>query len=165
MPGASVRMLLRCSEPSPATVAWHASTALAVDVCETHLGGEPVGFIIGLEYGHPIDPMGDTGLFGNLQLIGGMFNPDLVPMPIGGHFVTGPKQAAMATTDFLKPKHVIPVHYGTNPLLAGTPAQCQEALGKSATQVHALNPGDKIEFRPARGGRRLIRRPPRRAAR
>lgn len=112
---------------------------------ETHVGGEPVGFIIELENGFRIYHMGDTGLFGDMKMIGERFKPDLLLIPIGGHYVMGPTEAAMAT-EMIKPKHAIPVHYGTNPLLAGTPAQYQEALGKSGTVVHPMNPGDKLEF-------------------
>jgi len=113
---------------------------------ETHVGGEPVGFIIELENGFKIYHMGDTGLFGDMKMIGELFKPDLLMIPIGGHFVMGPKEAAMATKDLIKPKYAIPIHYGTNPLLAGTPAQYQEALGTTGTKVFAINPGEKVEF-------------------
>jgi L-ascorbate metabolism protein UlaG (beta-lactamase superfamily) len=113
---------------------------------ETHVGGEPVGFIIELENGFKIYHMGDTGLFGDLKMIGDLHQPDLVMIPIGGHFVMGPKEAALAIKDYVKPKYAIPIHYGTNPLLVGTPAQFQEALGSGTTKVFPVNPGDKVEF-------------------
>jgi L-ascorbate metabolism protein UlaG (beta-lactamase superfamily) len=113
---------------------------------ETHVGGEPVGFIIELENGFRIYHMGDTGLFGDMKMIGELYKPDLLLIPIGGHFVMGPKEAAMATNDFIKPKYALPIHYGTTPQLAGTPAQYQEALGKSTTKVFPINPGEKLEF-------------------
>ena len=90
--------------------------------------------------------MGDTGLFGDMKMIGELYKPDLLLIPIGGHFVMGPKEAAMATNDFIKPKYALPIHYGTTPQLAGTPAQYQEALGKSTTKVFPINPGEKLEF-------------------
>ena len=113
---------------------------------ETHVGGEPVGFIIELENGFRIYHMGDTGVFGDMKWIGEYYKPDLIMIPIGGHFVMGPKEAALVTKEFLKPKYAIPMHYGTNPLLAGTPAQYQEALGTTSTKVFPMNPGDKLEF-------------------
>jgi L-ascorbate metabolism protein UlaG (beta-lactamase superfamily) len=67
-------------------------------------------------------------------------------MPVGGHFVLGPKEAALVTRESLKPRFVIPIHYGTNPLMVGTPAQYIEALGSTSTKVYPLKPGDKVEF-------------------
>lgn len=114
---------------------------------ETHVGGEPGGFIIELENGFKIWHMGDTGVFGDMKLIADMYKPDLVLMPIGGgQFVMNPSDAAMATREFIHPKAVIPMHYGTNPLLPGTPAEYSKALGASATKVLALQPGDTADF-------------------
>lgn len=113
---------------------------------ETHVGGEPVGFIIELENGFKIYHMGDTGLFGDMKLIGEYYKPDLVMIPIGGHFVMDPKDAAKATNEFLRPKYAIPMHYGTNPFLKGTPQEYMEALGSSSTKVFPINPGDKLRF-------------------
>ncbi|HEV7617018.1 MAG TPA: metal-dependent hydrolase [Burkholderiaceae bacterium] len=113
---------------------------------ETHVGGEPVGYIIELENGFKIYHMGDTGLFGDMAFIGQYYKPDLVLIPIGGHFVMHPKEAAVATKDFIKPKFAIPIHYGTTPVLKGTPAEYIKALGSSSTKVFPINPGDKLEF-------------------
>lgn len=113
---------------------------------ETHVGGEPIGYIIELENGFKIYHMGDTGLFGDMKLIADYYKPDLVMIPIGGHFVMSPKDAAYATNEWLKPKHAIPMHYGTIPVLKGTPREYIEALGSTSTKVHAINPGDKLEF-------------------
>jgi L-ascorbate metabolism protein UlaG (beta-lactamase superfamily) len=113
---------------------------------ETHVGGEPVGFIIELENGLKIYHMGDTGLFGDMRWIGEYDKPDVILIPIGGHFVMNPQDAAVATRDFLKPKHAIPIHYGTFPVLRGTPEEYVRALGQTPTKVHSLNPGDKVTF-------------------
>jgi L-ascorbate metabolism protein UlaG (beta-lactamase superfamily) len=113
---------------------------------ETHFGGEPVGFIIELENGFKIYHMGDTGLFGDMKLIGEYYNPDLILMPIGGHFVMDPRDAAKATKEFLRPRYVIPMHYGTIPQLKGTPAEYLEALGNFPVKVFPINPGDKLRF-------------------
>jgi L-ascorbate metabolism protein UlaG (beta-lactamase superfamily) len=112
----------------------------------TYPGGEPAGFIIELENGFKIYHMGDTGLFGDMKLIGDYYKPDLILMPIGGHFVMDPKDAAYATREFLKPKFVIPMHYGTTPVLKGTPQEYLAALGQTTTKVFVMNPGDKLEF-------------------
>ena len=113
---------------------------------EIHVGGEPAGFIIELENGFKIYHMGDTGLFGDLRLIAGYYRPDLVLIPIGGHFVMDPKDAAYATREYLKPRYVIPIHYGTNPMLTGTPEEYVEALGELPTEVLRLKPGETARF-------------------
>jgi L-ascorbate metabolism protein UlaG (beta-lactamase superfamily) len=115
---------------------------------ETHVGGEPVGYVIELENGFRIYHMGDTGLFGDLKLIGERYKPDLVLIPIGGHFVLDPVDAAYAIREYLKPRAAIPMHYGTTPLLKGTPDEFTAALGAgaTATRVIALKPGETTEF-------------------
>ncbi|MCD6076983.1 MAG: hypothetical protein K0R89_921, partial [Ramlibacter sp.] len=83
-------------------------------------GGEPVGFVIEMENGFKVWHMGDTGVFGDMRLIGDMYRPDLVLAPIGNHFVMSPQDAAMAMRDMVRPKYAIPIHYGTTPQLRGT---------------------------------------------
>lgn len=113
---------------------------------ETMVGGEPVGYIIELENGFKIYHMGDTGLFGDMEFIASYYKPDLLMIPIGGHFVMSPKDAAYATSHYFKPKFAIPMHYGTNPFLKGTPKEYMDALGQSSTKVFPINPGDKLTF-------------------
>jgi L-ascorbate metabolism protein UlaG (beta-lactamase superfamily) len=119
----------------------------ATDKEATYYGGEPVGYIIELENGFKIWHMGDTGLFGDMRMIGEKYKPDLVIIPIGGHFTMGPEDAAIAVRDMIKPRYAIPVHYGTFPLLAGTPAAFSAALGASSTtRVIVPEPGQKVDF-------------------
>jgi L-ascorbate metabolism protein UlaG (beta-lactamase superfamily) len=113
---------------------------------ETHVGGEPLGFIIELENGFRIYHMGDTGLFGDMKFIAEYYKPDLVLIPIGGNFTMGPADAAFAIREWIKPKTVIPMHYGTNPLAKGMPSELVHALGASSTRVLVLKPGEKVEF-------------------
>ena len=112
----------------------------------TYPGGEPAGFIVEMENGFKLYHMGDTGLFGDMRLIGEYYKPDLIMIPIGGHFVMDPKDAAYATSQMLKPKYAIPFHYGTFPVLKGTPQEYQAALGQTTTQVFPISPGDKLQF-------------------
>jgi L-ascorbate metabolism protein UlaG (beta-lactamase superfamily) len=112
----------------------------------TYPGGEPAGFIIQFENGFKLYHMGDTGLFGDMRLIGDYYKPDLIMIPIGGHFVMDPVDAAYATREMLKPKFAIPIHYGTFPVLRGTPQEYQIALGTTATQVFPISPGDTLTF-------------------
>src|SRR5262249_61959317 len=74
------------------------------------------------------------------------YKPDLIMIPIGGHFVMDPKDAAYATKELIRPKAAIPFHYGTFPVLRGTPQEYQAALGSPSTQVFPINPGDKLQF-------------------
>jgi len=128
----------------------HSSEVTIVDPATkkstSYIGGEPAGFIIEFENGFKLYHMGDTGLFGDMRLIGEYYKPDLVMMPIGGHFVMDPRDAAYATREMLKPRYVIPIHYGTFPVLRGTPQEYRQFLGQTTTQVFPINPGDVLKF-------------------
>jgi len=113
---------------------------------ETYPAGEPVGFIIELENGFKIYHMGETGLFGDMKLIGDYYKPNLIMIPIGGHFGMDPKDAAYATREWLKPKYAIPIGYGTLPVLTGTPKDYMQALGSAPTKVLPIEPGEKLAF-------------------
>ena len=133
------------------TRAEHSSELLwrnpATDKDEVHVGGEASGFMIEFENGFKLWHLGDTGLFGDMKLLGDLYKPDLVLMPIGGgSFVMNPVDAAYATRELIRPKAVIPMHYGTNPGLPGTPQQFSAALGQSAIKVLAMQPGETLEF-------------------
>ena len=140
--GASIRITATHAEHS-SEILWR-NPATGKD--ETHVGGEPQGYIIELENGFRIFHMGDTGLFGDMKLIGEYYHPDLIMIPIGGHFVMDPKDAAFATRNFLKPKFAIPIHYGTTAQLKGTPEEYIKALGDAPTRVLTMQPGDKLAF-------------------
>jgi len=122
---------------------WH-NPATGKD--ETHPGGEPVGYIIELENGFRIWHMGDTGVFGDMKFISEYYKPDLVLMPIGGHFTMDPVDAAHATRELIKPKFVIPMHYGTSAMTKGTPQEYIQALGSTQVKVLPLAPGEKALF-------------------
>ncbi|HEX7891607.1 MAG TPA: metal-dependent hydrolase [Ramlibacter sp.] len=109
-------------------------------------GGEPQGFIVEMENGFKVWHMGDTGVFGDMRLIGEMYRPDVVLMPIGNHFVMSPQDAAMAVRDMIKPRYAIPIHYGTTPQLRGTPAELIQALGGAGPRVLVPEPGQKYDF-------------------
>lgn len=113
---------------------------------EVHVGGEPVGFIIEMENGFKVYHMGDTGLFGDMKFIGEYYKPDLVLIPIGGHFVMSPADAAYAVKNYLKPKYALPIHYGTIPQLKGTTAEFSAALGLESGKMLIVNPGEKVSF-------------------
>jgi len=108
--------------------------------------GEPAGFIIQLENGFRIWHMGDTGVFGDMKWIGEYYKPDLILIPIGGHYVMDPKDAAFATKELIKPRMAWPMHYASNPFLKGTPAEFKAALGDSKVEMIEAEPGAKKEF-------------------
>ena len=140
--GAGIRVTATHAEHS-SELAWR-NPATGKD--ETHVGGEPQGYIIEMENGFRIYHMGDTGLFGDMKLIAEYYHPDLIMIPIGGHFVMDPRDAAYATRNYLKPKFAIPIHYGTTPQLKGTTAEYIKALGDTPTQVLTMQPGESHEF-------------------
>jgi L-ascorbate metabolism protein UlaG (beta-lactamase superfamily) len=141
--GPDVKITLTHAEHSSELV-WHNP---ASDKDETHVGGEPGGFMIEFENGFRIWHMGDTGVFGDMKLIGEMYKPDLVLMPIGGgQFVMNPADAAFAARELIRPKAVIPMHYGTNPLAKGTAKEFVDAMGASPVRVFVAEPGTPLVF-------------------
>ena len=108
--------------------------------------GMPVGYVIELENGFKIYHSGDTGVFGDMALINTFYAPDLALVAIGGHFTMDPKGAAYAMDKLVKPKQVIPIHYGTFPPLKGTPAELKAALGNSSIKVLDVEPGQAVKF-------------------
>ena len=109
-----------------------------------HEGGEPVGYVIELENGYKIYHSGDTGVFGDMKMIGEYYKPDLALVCIGGWFTMGPTEAAYAMDKLMQPKMVIPMHYGTFPPLKGTPQELIDALGDSAINVKVMSPGETL---------------------
>lgn len=111
------------------------------------VGGEPSGYIIELEDGYKIYHAGDTGVFVDMQMIADIYSPDLALLPIGGHFTMGPKEAAIAVKKYLKTKTIVPIHYGTFPILKGTPEEFIKHLGDKSFNVIVMNPGDEKKFK------------------
>ena len=103
--------------------------------------GEPAGFVVTLENGQTLYFAGDTSLFGDMKLIGELYKPDIAFLPIGDRFTMGPDAAAMAAR-WLGVKQVVPMHYGTFPLLTGTPEQLEQALSGSGIEMLVLKPGE-----------------------
>jgi L-ascorbate metabolism protein UlaG (beta-lactamase superfamily) len=106
--------------------------------------GEPAGFVVRLENGQTIYFAGDTSLFGDMKLIGELYKPDIAFLPIGDRFTMGPDTAALAAR-WLGVKQVVPMHFGTFPLLTGTPDQLKQHLAGTSIQILALEPGQTAE--------------------
>lgn len=105
-------------------------------------GGSAGGFVVQFEDGYKVYHAGDTNVFGDMRLIGELYAPDVALLPIGGHFTMSPREAATAVR-LLGVEKIIPMHYGTFPVLAGTPAELKEALS-GAAEVLELKPGDTV---------------------
>jgi L-ascorbate metabolism protein UlaG (beta-lactamase superfamily) len=108
--------------------------------------GEPVGLIVELEDGYRFYFAGDTDLFGDMRLIAERFRPSMAFLPIGGHFTMDPAGAAYAV-ELLGVDAVAPMHYGTFPVLAGTPDALRAELarrGLGSVAVHATTPGGTL---------------------
>jgi L-ascorbate metabolism protein UlaG (beta-lactamase superfamily) len=108
-------------------------------------GGEPCGFVITLENGLRVYHAGDTGLFYDMKLIGELYQPEVALIPIGDHYVMGPREAAKAC-QIIKPKFVIPMHYQTFPILTGTVEEFKAFLSEEDYQpeVIVLRPGESF---------------------
>jgi L-ascorbate metabolism protein UlaG (beta-lactamase superfamily) len=104
--------------------------------------GEPAGFIVRLEDGMTVYYAGDTCLFGDMKLIGELYRPDIAFLPIGDRFTMGPAQAARAC-GFFGVRQVVPMHWGTFPLLTGTPADLKKLV--KTVEVLELRPGETAE--------------------
>ena len=108
--------------------------------------GAPVGYVVELENGFSIYLSGDTDVFGDMALISQFFKPDLAIVCIGGHFTMGPRRAAYAVRELLKPKQVIPIHYGTYPVINRTAAEFKAALGDTPVELLVPEPGQALMF-------------------
>lgn len=106
--------------------------------------GEPAGYVIRLENGFTVYHAGDTNVFGDMALIRELYGPELAMLPIGDHFTMGPREAAKAVR-LLGVKHVVPMHYGTFPLLTGTPAALRDLTRDIAgLTIYDLKPGETL---------------------
>jgi L-ascorbate metabolism protein UlaG (beta-lactamase superfamily) len=105
--------------------------------------GEPAGIVLELEDGFTIYFAGDTNVFMSMQLIARIYEPDVAVIPIGDHFTMGPREAAVAL-ELLGVKRCVPCHYGTFPLLTGTPDELRCLA--PGVEVIAPEPGATVEL-------------------
>ena len=105
--------------------------------------GEPCGLVVELEDGFTLYFAGDTNVFGDMALIARIYAPDLAVLPIGDHYTMGPREAAVAL-ELLGVKRCVPCHYGTFPILTGTPEQLRELA--PGVEILALEPGESVEL-------------------
>lgn len=109
-------------------------------------GGNPAGFVIRIKDGPTIYDTGDTAYFSDMKLIGENYAPDVALINIGGHFGMEPPMAAKAAVA-VQAKTVIPMHYGTFPVLTQSPKSFIEALkNNKSIHVHVMEPGSSLIF-------------------
>jgi L-ascorbate metabolism protein UlaG (beta-lactamase superfamily) len=102
--------------------------------------------VVELENARRIYFAGDTDVFGDMALIAELHHPDVAFLPIGGHYTMDPRGAAKAA-QLLGVRTVVPMHYGTFPILAGTPDQLRAELGPRGlgnVQIIAPQPGETV---------------------
>lgn len=123
--------------------AFHSSGILEEDGRIVY-GGEPAGYVVQLENGFTFYHSGDTNVFGDMKIVAELYEPELCFLPIGDRFTMSPKEAAYACK-LLTPKWLIPMHFGTFPLLTGTPAELKELTkGITGLTIIEMKPGDTI---------------------
>jgi L-ascorbate metabolism protein UlaG (beta-lactamase superfamily) len=105
--------------------------------------GEACGIVIRLENGFTVYFAGDTCVFGDMQLIGRLYQPDVAVLPIGDWFTMAPNEAAVAL-ELLGTKRCVPCHYGTFPILTGRPDELR-ALAPGV-EVHEPEPGGSVDL-------------------
>ena len=107
-------------------------------------GGEASGFVLEFQDGYTVYHAGDTALFGDMKFIGDLYKPDLALLPIGDLFTMGPREAAVACR-LIRPKVIIGMHYGTFPVLTGTPHELRRHLPVTMkNRVMELVPGTPV---------------------
>ena len=104
-------------------------------------GGEAVGYVIEFSSGVKVYHAGDTNVFGDMAIIRDLYAPEIVMLPIGDHYTMGPREAAYAS-NLLKPKALIPMHFGTFPVLTGRPEDLQKLV--PGVEVVELKPGQSV---------------------
>ncbi len=108
--------------------------------------GAPTGAVFGRE-GEVAYHAGDTGLTYDMKLIGDLYKPKVAMLPIGGHYTMGPREAAKAA-ELIRPRYLIPMHYGTFPVIKGKPEELRNYLKEFDvdTELIVLKPGEEVEL-------------------
>ncbi len=105
-------------------------------------GGEAAGYIIRFPGGLRVYYAGDTTVFGDMRIIAELYEPDISFLPIGDFYTMSPREAAYAVK-LLGAKVVFPMHYGTFPVLTGTPDELAELVG-AGTEIVRAKPGETV---------------------
>jgi len=104
-------------------------------------GGEAAGYVLEFSNGVKLYHAGDTNVFSDMAIIRDLYQPKIALLPIGDRFTMSPREAAYACK-LLQPKTVIPMHFGTFPLLTGKPSELQKLAPE--VKVLELKPGQTV---------------------
>ena len=121
----------------------HSSSFTEEDGTIVYLG-EPAGFVLEFTNGYKIYHAGDTNVFGDMKIIGEIYQPDLALLPIGDHFTMGPREAAYAA-QLLNVPAIIPMHYGTFPVLTGTPEEFRNLMASQDVEIIEMEIGETLD--------------------
>lgn len=108
--------------------------------------GAPTGFVLDLGEKR-IYHAGDTSLFGDMELISELYEPEIACLPIGSYYTMGPREAAEAVK-MIGPEEVVPMHYLTFPVLEQSADEFLSELQEREVEAEAvvLDPGESHEF-------------------
>jgi L-ascorbate metabolism protein UlaG (beta-lactamase superfamily) len=125
----------------------HSSSVTAENGKDLYDGGNPGGFLISVKNGPTIYHTGDTDVFSDMALIPKYHKVDVMLACIGDHFTMGPERAAYAVS-LVKPGIVVPMHFGTFPVLTGNPEAFGAALRKQhvRTKLQVMSVGQTLKF-------------------
>src|SRR5213596_1159029 len=125
--------------------AWHGSGVSKEETAPSVYGGNPSGIVIAIRGGPTIYHTGDTDLFSDMALVSRFHKVDIMLVCIGDHFTMGPDRAAEAVK-LVNPRQVIPMHYGTFPVLTGTPEALERELKKRKVkaELRVMTVGETI---------------------
>jgi len=108
--------------------------------------GEAAGYVLTFADGRSAYFAGDTTVFGDMALVEQLYKPELAFLPIGDHYTMGPREAALAAR-LIKAKTIFPMHWGTFPVLTGTPTKLAELLSdQQEIEVLEVEPGQPIKW-------------------
>jgi Beta-lactamase superfamily domain len=119
--------------------------------------GHPNGIVVRAKGEPTIYHMGDTDIFSDMSLIAELYRPDIVMVPIGDRFTMGAESAALAVHRFVRPKIVIPCHYGSFPIIAPNADRFVELVASHGDHVRVVVPKVGEAYTPCRGGLRMAR--------
>ena len=127
--------------------AWHGTAMMPKENAAPIYSGTPSGIVLSIRGGPTLYHTGDTDLFSDMALVSRSTPIDWMLVCMGGHFTMGPERAADAI-ELVKPRFVVPMHFGTFPLLKGTPEMLEQEMMKrgSQAQLRIMKSGEKLDI-------------------
>jgi L-ascorbate metabolism protein UlaG (beta-lactamase superfamily) len=131
--------------PAKATMTHAIHSCGILDGDQIIYGGEAAGYVLRMPDGRAVYYAGDTNVFSDMALIQELYSPELAFLPIGDHFTMSPHEAALAAR-LLKARKIVPMHFGSFPVLTGRPDQLAEKLRGQPTDVWPLSAGQPVNW-------------------